>query len=254
MASRLGRADEFPGLSALSGVGREELDSMLEERLDKWFDLAFWYLEWWPSRIQWLSSFLFPLAFPTWSLYSEGLLDILETWMALARGGFVYTFLSRVCFVCDRPVELSVDPQQRLHHESGPAIAFTDSYKLCSWHGVTVPPSIICDPESITIESINKEVNLEVRRVLIERYGQSRYLRDADAVVIDRDECGTLYMCTFPDDEPLMMVEVKNATPEPDGSYKNYFLRVPPQMSGARQAVAWTFGMTEKEYAPDVET
>src|SRR5262249_17535419 len=157
------------------------------------------------------SFFLFPLAFPTWSIYSEELLAILATWLELARGGFVYTFLSRVCFVCDRPVELAVDEQRRLHNASGPAIAFTDSYKLYSWHGVTVPANIICDPESITLESINAEENLEVRRVLIDRYGYARYLKDADAIVIDRDECGTLYMCTFPDDEPLKMVEVKNA-------------------------------------------
>ena len=90
--------------------------------------------------------------------------------------------------------------------------------------------------------------------VLIDRYGYARYLKDADAIVIDRDECGTLYMCTFPDDEPLKMVEVKNATPEPDGSFRTYFLRVPPQMVGARQSVAWTFGMSEREYSPDIQT
>jgi len=254
LASRLGRSDEFPGFNAVSGAGREELEAMLEERFNTWFDLAFWYLDWWPSRVQWLSFFVFPLAFPTWSLYSEELMTILETWLALARGGFVYTFLSRVCFVCDRPVELGVDPQRRLHNSSGPAIAFTDSYKLYSWHGVTVPASIICDPEAITFESITNEQNLEVRRVLIERYGQVRYLKDAGAVVADSDASGTLYMCTFPDDEPLMMVEVKNATPEPDGSFRTYFLRVPPQMASARQAVAWTFGLSEKEYAPNIET
>jgi hypothetical protein len=50
------------------------------------------------------------------------------------------------------------------------------------------------------------------------------------------------------------MVEVVNATAEPDGSQKTYFLRVPPETRTAREGVAWTFGMAEQEYAPEVET
>lgn len=39
-----------------------------------------------------------------------------------------------------------------------------------------------------------------------------------------------------------------DATLEPDGSSKFYFLRVPPTMRTAREAVAWTFGLSECEY------
>jgi hypothetical protein len=49
-------------------------------------------------------------------------------------------------------------------------------------------------------------------------------------------------------------VHVVNSSPEPDGSYKEYFLRVPPTMTRARQAIAWTFGLTEEEYEPLSET
>jgi hypothetical protein len=48
----------------------------------------------------------------------------------------------------------------------------------------------------------------------------------------------------------LVLVHVTNATPEPDGSQRSFFLRVPPDMQRARQAVAWTFGKSEREYAP----
>ena len=50
------------------------------------------------------------------------------------------------------------------------------------------------------------------------------------------------------------MVRVRNSTPEPDGTYKIYRLRVPPWIQTARQAVAWTFGLSEEEYAPLEET
>jgi hypothetical protein len=56
------------------------------------------------------------------------------------------------------------------------------------------------------------------------------------------------------DDEPIVLVHVTNATPEPDGSLKKYVLRVPPTMARARQAVAWTFGMREDRYRPTRET
>ena len=52
----------------------------------------------------------------------------------------------------------------------------------------------------------------------------------------------------------IVMVKVRNSTPEPDGSVKDYWLRVPPDMKTARSAVAWTFGMERNEYAPMMET
>jgi hypothetical protein len=50
------------------------------------------------------------------------------------------------------------------------------------------------------------------------------------------------------------MVEVINATPEPDGSRRTYFLAVPPTVRTAREAVAWTFGLDELDYEPSRET
>lgn len=50
------------------------------------------------------------------------------------------------------------------------------------------------------------------------------------------------------------MVKVVNSTPELDGSFKDYFLRVPPTMKRARQAVAWTFDVPEDDYALVVQT
>jgi hypothetical protein len=44
-------------------------------------------------------------------------------------------------------------------------------------------------------------------------------------------------------------VEVVNGTPEPDGTRRHYFLQVPPDLHSAREAVAWTYGMTAQQYA-----
>ena len=58
----------------------------------------------------------------------------------------------------------------------------------------------------------------------------------------------------IPDDEPIVMIEVVNRTREPDGSFKRYWVRVPPEMGTAREAVAWTFNMPASQYAPEIET
>jgi len=52
----------------------------------------------------------------------------------------------------------------------------------------------------------------------------------------------------------LVMVKVVSATPETDSSFKDYFLRVPPGIQTAREAVAWTFGKTPDVYDPEQES
>jgi len=36
--------------------------------------------------------------------------------------------------------------------------------------------------------------------------------------------------------------------------FKEYFLRVPPDMPSAHAAVAWSFGKTPETYAPSIES
>ena len=89
---------------------------------------------------------------------------------------------------------------------------------------------------------------------MIERYGQDHYLMESKAKEIHRDEFGVLYSKEVSGDEALVMVKVVNSTPEPDGHFKDYFLRVPPSITCARQAVAWTFGMDEADYQPAIQS
>src|SRR5208337_2906662 len=71
---------------------------------------------------------------------------------------------------------------------------------------------------------------------------------------LQEDVFGRLYRIRFHDYEPLLLVEVMNATPEPDGSVRRHLLRVPPGVETAHEAVAWSFGRRTKNYAPVVQT
>jgi hypothetical protein len=169
--------------------------------------------------------------------------------------------------VCERPRVIGRDARGRLHREDGPACEFRDGWGVYAVHGVRVPGDIIESPQTLTVKRIEEESNAEIRRVMIERYGASRYLIDSGAKEIHRDERGILYRKEIADDEPLVMVKVKNSTPEPDGSIKDYFLRVDPQIRPlldarfgkeqkptATNAIASTFGMRGEEYVLEVET
>jgi hypothetical protein len=162
----------------------------------------------------------------------------------------------QVAILTERPcaLDLARDEQGRLHQPSGPVVVYPDGWAVWAWHGVRVSGQVVERPDTITVAQIRGARNLEVRRVLLERYGLDRYLRDADAALVQADGFGKLWRCELPGDEPLAMVEVVNATPDPDGSRATYLLRVPPTVSSARQAVAWTFGMSAEDYHPTVQT
>src|SRR5207248_1377146 len=112
----------------------------------------------------------------------------------------------------------------------GPAYESRDGWGVYSWHGVTVPREVIVEPKSITVGGIEKETNAEIRRVMVERYGAAKYLADSGAKLVSKDEMGELYRKEIAGDEPLVMVKVRNSTPEPDGSVKDYWLRCHPEL------------------------
>ena len=161
------------------------------------------------------------------------------------------------CMVSDFPEVLRVDEQNRPHCADGASHRWRDGWELYHWHGVRIPEHqthIITHPERITVSEIENETNAEIRRVMIEKYGQARYLQDSGARVVQSDDFGTLYSKEIAHDEPLVMVKVVNSTPEADGTYKDYFLRVPPTIRTAREAVAWTFELNTDDYAPVFES
>jgi len=159
-----------------------------------------------------------------------------------------------VCIVTARPSYILLDNDGKLHCDTGHAIEYPDGWGVLSRHGQYVPERVISFSHGKSLELIEREQNAEVRRHLIDIYGIERYIKDAEAVKIAEDSTGALYRKDMLLDEPLMFVRVKNSTPEPDGTHRYYFLRVPPTVKSPREAVAWTFWMNVDEYEPDVET
>jgi len=191
--------------------------------------------------------------------YSTRNLESLNIWGRLLERAYALLFYEGIAFVCEYPVHSRLDPEHRFHDETDAALKFGDEFHAHFWHGRRVTREIIESPETITVELIEREKNVETRSILIERYGLERFLVDSGAKKVSEDECGVLYRKIFQsvdmmNDEALVVVMVNNSTPEPDGTHKQYFLRVPPNVRTAREAVAWTFGLDEDDYFPQIES
>ncbi|MFJ9717300.1 DUF6745 domain-containing protein [Streptomyces sp. NPDC101213] len=186
-------------------------------------------------------------AFPTDREPLDGLAAVCGT------AGWWWPFAG-VAVVCERPVALHRDEAGRLDRGDGPALAYPDGFALYAWRGMPVPAAFLDELTALTPERIRAEENAELRRVMLEHYGYDRYLTDSGARPLHRDATGTLWRIDLDGDEPVVMVEVLNSTPEPDGTRRTYWLRVPPSTRTARAGVAWTFGLQPEVYAPVRET
>jgi hypothetical protein len=193
------------------------------------------------------------LGMPRIASHSATIVDRLA---AVARSAGPWWALERLAIVSERPLRLSLDERGMLHSTEGPALAYPDGFVLWADHGVSVPEWLVTDPERLAVEHIDAEPNAEVRRVMIERFGAERLIREGGATLVHEDAAGRLWQRgpQHGSVEPVVMVEVVNSTPEPDGSHRTYFLRVPPHVRTATAAVAWTFDIPAWRYAPAMET
>jgi hypothetical protein len=170
--------------------------------------------------------------------------------------------------VCERPTHIDRDAQGRLHSLTRQAIEWPDGWGIYRVNGVTVPDYVVTHPDQITIALIDAEANAEVRRIMLERYGLERFMRDAGAKRTHKDKTGTLYERVFADGTKALAVHVLNSTVEPDGRTREFWLSVhtelrpllgagqlgEPQELTARNAVGSTFGLRGEEYDPAVES
>jgi hypothetical protein len=188
----------------------------------------------------------------------------------------------------DPPSEVHADATGRLHAEDGPAIRYQDGWAAWAVHGIAMPRVAVESPASLRLEDvraatarqrpailqrfgleryrseagrsaelIGSEPDPAMRRQLIETYGPERFLQAVGEIVHeDVDGLGQprrLWRAARAGDEALVMVEVRNSTPEPDGSRRTYWLRVPPFVHDCQAAVAWTFGITSHEFVVQAE-
>jgi hypothetical protein len=189
---------------------------------------------------------------------SDGVLNkpSAKTFIQLARDVDAFWAYTNVAVILAPPPEVHVDQSGLFHSTTGAAVRWRDGCELFAVHGgLIADATIVRNPGRLSLEQVRSEPDADLRRILIERFGPERIMSHPQARKVGQDECGELWRFNDFDGEALVMVKVINSTPEPDGTHKIYWLRVPPHVTSAQEGVAWTFGITGAHaYQPLVET
>ena len=185
---------------------------------------------------------------PADDLAPYGVLAASAGWWWLNRG---------VVVLSDRPLAVHLDEHRRLHRTDGPAVVYEDGFSVNVIDGILLPDWYFEDG-AVTVDRIEAEPNMEIRRLLIDRIGGDRYMADAGGRLVHEDDTGQLWSVVQDIHRGLRLdvrlVRVVDATPQADDSRRVYWIHVPPFVDTARAAVAWTFGLDADQYSPQVET
>jgi hypothetical protein len=157
---------------------------------------------------------------------------------------------AKFCIVSDRPTVLKVDDQNRPHCEDGPFCQWSDGSALYAWHGTYVPASWILNKENLDPNIALTHSNIEQRRAAAEIIGMKKVLELLQPTVIDRDdpEIGTLLEVDLPDAPKSRFLKVKC------GTKRDFVLSVPQTVRTAKEANAWTYGLTAEEFDVEIRT
>jgi hypothetical protein len=122
------------------------------------------------------------------------------------------------------------------------------------WAGVNIDRRIAFHPEEIDIDEVLSERNAERRRVLLDRFGYTRFIREAHAEILNRDtDPGgerQLLKVALKDDEDLVALSCFCPSTQ-----RQYIIRVPPTTLTCHQAAAWIAGFDNPDdYRPLIET
>ena len=147
--------------------------------------------------------------------------------------------------VCSEKPKFIFRENGRFHNVTGAAIEFRDGYKLWSIDGMTVTEQIVMMPETLTIQQIEDETNVEIRRIMIQRFGEEKYLIETKAVCIDFSAGLGLQgsapraLYVLPKGEKILFGT--------DGSTKRpYFMRVPTEAKTCSEAHRMISGLDDE--------
>ena len=142
----------------------------------------------------------------------------------------------------------------KLHNPNGPAVTSKLGTSMYFWRGINIPKKLWANAKNgMKLPEIIAITNLELRRCIIELVGIKKLVSEAQVVDTNAQSGAVLYKFEVPNDEACQFIRVLDGSIR-QGRRQEYFLRVPPAMKTAHEAVAWTFKKKEKEYNPAIET
>lgn len=96
----------------------------------------------------------------------------------------------------------------------------------------------------LTAQDVIKTRNQEIKQRALKAFGYERFVDELEPIVLDVDGENQLLKV-----DGIVFAYVKDSS-----TPRRYLLRVPPNFTTVKAAIAWTFGMTEAQYQPLIET
>ncbi len=202
--------------------------------------------------------------------------EVWEKWniasSLLQHCGWIYEFLDGIA-ICDRPIRISRDAQQKFHAEPGTlAIEFADGNGFYLCHGVSIHEEWGKVPvQQWKSQWLLEEKNAELRRILVQNIGYDRICQELEMVEIDAWAEYTLL--EIADYREPFKIKVFEGAREGDFYYQEiwrtedlsepvhllkmtcpstgyiHVLRVPPDITSAREAIRWVnHGIDPEEF------
>jgi len=89
--------------------------------------------------------------------------------------------------VSERPIELNLDRQGRLHKDMGMAIKYSDGWGIWALNGIRVTQEIAETPaEKLDPKLILNERNADIQREIIKKIGAERVLKKLNSKCLDK--------------------------------------------------------------------
>lgn len=157
------------------------------------------------------------------------------------------------CIVMEKPTIIKKDDEGLLHCEDGPAIAYEDGFEVYGWHGQRIPREWIMQKESLDPSIALTWPQIEQRRAAAEIIGWHNVLAQLPTKVIDKDsdpQIGELLEVDIPEIGKEWFLRVLC------GTGREFAIPV-PRNAGFKTALganAWTYGMDEDNFMPEVRT
>ena len=182
---------------------------------------------------------------------------VVAIWLPMVeafKSGLGLYWITPSCVICVEQPSLQIN-DNRLHCPDGPAAVWPGGESYYFWRGVQVPSEWISKPGVLDAKTAITWSNAEQRRAACEIVGWAKILNELEATTIDADgdpEIGCLVEVSIPDApdpgrERFLLVRC--------GTGRDFALPVPRHMKTAREAQAWTWGLTIEAFKqPEVRT
>lgn len=176
---------------------------------------------------------------------NDKLLAVAKTYFKLKN----ISLTDNYSIVTQNPSVVVFGDENRLHSENTAAYVCEEFSKYCL-SGISVNENYILRPDEITPKNITNEANIEVKRVLLNKYGWQKYLDGLGAKLIDTKKDPTvpnevLELYEYEEEKRYSrektlrkVLRVVNGTKEPR---KEYFIQVRPKFTNAFNAVISTY-------------